>query len=304
MKKIAVIGGGAAGLTASIYALRANAEVTLFEQFGLGGLAANIDRIDNYPGYASVEGWQLAADMSSQAKKLGLKVIRQRVLSLKKDGEEFVITTDRGEYRYPAVVVATGTSHNKLGIESDYVGRGVSYCATCDGNFFKGMPVAVVGGGNQAVREAAYLANLCSKVYVLLQGDSFTAEETSVADLLAMDNVETIYNVAVSAIGGENSVENVSLYGKDGKENRVLDIKGLFVAVGATPVADFIDIGELKKINGYIAVDGRSESSVKGLFAAGDVTAGTLKQIVTACADGAKAGSFASAYSAAVLKNK
>ena len=113
MKKIAVIGGGAAGLTASIYALRANAEVTLFEQFGLGGLAANIDRIDNYPGYASVEGWQLAADMSSQAKKLGLKVIRQRVLSLKKDGDELVITTDRGEYRYPAVVVATGTSHNK-----------------------------------------------------------------------------------------------------------------------------------------------------------------------------------------------
>ena len=304
MKKIAVIGGGAAGLTASIYALRANAEVTLFEQFGLGGLAANIDRIDNYPGYASVEGWQLAADMSSQAKKLGLKVIRQRVLSLKKDGDEFVITTDRGEYRYPAVVVATGTSHNKLGIESDYVGRGVSYCATCDGNFFKGMPVAVVGGGNQAVREAAYLANLCSKVYVLLQGDSFTAEETSVADLLAMGNVETIYNVAVSAIGGENSVENVSLYGKDGKENRVLDIKGLFVAVGATPVTDFIDIGEVKKINGYIAVDGRSESSVNGLFAAGDVTSGALKQIVTACADGAKAGSFASAYSAAVLKNK
>ena len=304
MKKIAVIGGGAAGLTASIYALRANAEVTLFEQFGLGGLAANIDRIDNYPGYASVEGWQLAADMSLQAKKLGLKVIRQRVLSLKKDGDEFVITTDRGEYRYPAVVVATGTSHNKLGIESDYVGRGVSYCATCDGNFFKGMPVAVVGGGNQAVREAAYLANLCSKVYVLLQGDSFTAEETSVADLLAMGNVETIYNVAVSAIGGENSVENVSLYGKDGKENRVLDIKGLFVAVGATPVTDFIDIGEVKKINGYIAVDGRSESSVKGLFAAGDVTSGALKQIVTACADGAKAGSFASAYSAAVLKNK
>ncbi len=304
MKRIAIIGGGVAGLTASIYALRANAEVTLFEQFGLGGLAANIDRIDNYPGYVSVEGWQLAADMSSQAKKLGLKVVRQRVLSLKKDGDEFVITTDRGEYRYPAVVVSTGTSHNKLGIESDYVGRGVSYCATCDGNFFKEMPVAVVGGGNQAVREAAYLANLCSKVYVLLQGDSFAAEESSVADLLAMDNVEVIYNVAVSAIGGENSVENVSLFGKDGQENRALGIKGLFVAVGATPVTDFIDIEELKKVNGYIVVDGRGESSVKGLFAAGDVTSGALKQIVTACADGAKAGSFASAYSAAVLKNK
>ena len=201
-------------------------------------------------------------------------------------------------------MVSTGTSHNKLGIESDYVGRGVSYCATCDGNFFKEMPVAVVGGGNQAVREAAYLANLCSKVYVLLQGDSFAAEESSVADLLAMDNVEVIYNVAVSAIGGENSVENVSLFGKDGQENRVLGIKGLFVAVGATPVTDFIDIEELKKVNGYIVVDGRGESSVKGLFAAGDVTSGTLKQIVTACADGAKAGSFASAYSAAVLKNK
>ena len=303
MKKIAVIGGGAAGLTASIYALRANAEVTMFEQFGLGGLAANIDRIDNYPGYISVEGWQLASDMASQAKKLGLKVVRQKVLSLDRDGGEFVIVTDKGEYRFPAVVVATGTSHNKLGIESDYVGKGVSYCATCDGSFYKGLPVAVAGGGNQAVREATYLADLCSKVYVLVPFDAFSAEESAVDNLLGRENVEAVYNATVTAIGGESAVENITVYRKDGG-SVVLPVRGLFVAVGATPVTGFINVDGLDTSNGYIVVDGRSESSVKGLFAAGDVTAGALKQIVTACADGAKAGSFASAYSAALLKNK
>ena len=294
MKKIAVIGGGAAGLTASIYALRANAEVTLFEQFGLGGLAANIDRIDNYPGYASVEGWQLAADMSSQAKKLGLKVIRQRVLSLKKDGDEFVITTDRGEYRYPAVVVATGTSHNKLGIESDYVGRGVSYCATCDGNFFKGMPVAVVGGGNQAVREALYLSDICSEVYLFVPSSHLNAEEINVRALESKQNVKIVFDSSVAKIYGEEFVSGVSVF--CGGETFDYAVNGVFVAIGALPVSDFIQIDGLNKEKGYLVVGAKCETSVKGLFAAGDVTQGSLKQIVTACADGAKAGSFAAAY--------
>lgn len=298
MKKIAIIGGGVAGLSAAVYALRANAEVTVFEQFGLGGLVATIDKIENYPSYASVEGWKLASDMASQAKALGLTTIRQKALTLTKDGDEFVITTDKGEYRFPSVVVATGTAHNKLGIEDKFVGRGVSYCATCDGNFYKGRPVMVVGGSNIAVREALYLADLCSTVYVALPQADFSAEETQVKALLDKTNVKALYNATVAEIVGDDAVSSVKVW-TDGKMSQIA-VDGVFVAIGASPLTDFIKIDGLEKRKGYIVVDGRCETTVKGLFAAGDVTDGPLKQIITACSDGAKAGTFASAYSATI----
>lgn len=296
MKKIAIIGGGAAGLSAAIYALRSGAEVTLFEQFGLGGLVATIDKIENYPSYTSVEGWQLAADMASQAKSLGLKTIRQRVLALRKKDNLFEIVTDKDTYDFPSVVVATGTSHNKLGIEGDFVGHGVSYCATCDGAFFRGKPVAVVGGGRTAVSEAAYLADVCGQVYVVTSQSELAAEQRAVEALLSRSNVTVLYGASVSEILGEGEVSAIKLYGAPMQQ---LDVSAVFVATGAVPVTDFIRM-DVDNVRGYLAVDGRCETSVKGLFAAGDVTSGSLKQIVTACADGAKAGSFAAAYSATV----
>ena len=296
MKKIAIIGGGVAGLTAAIYALRANAEVTMFEQFGLGGLVATLDKIENYPSYKSVEGFQLASDISSQAKALGLKVVRQRVVSLTKTGDDFTITTDKGEYVFPSVVVATGTSHNKLGIEDSYVGKGVSYCATCDGNFYRNQPVAVVGGGNAAVKEALYLADLCSAVHVVAPQSALAAEEVAVENLLAKSNVTLHYNASVSEICGDGAVASIKVFA-DGQVSE-LSVNGVFVAIGAKPVTDFIRIDGLTVNKGYLSVDSRCETSVKGLFACGDVTDGALKQIVTACSDGAKAGAFASAYAA------
>ncbi len=296
MKSIAVIGGGVAGLSASIYALRSGADVTLFEQFGLGGLVATIDKIENFPSYKSVEGWKLANDMASQAKALGLKVIRQRVLSLKKSDMGFEIVTDKGEYTFPSAVIATGTAHNKLGIEGDYVGRGVSYCATCDGAFFRNRPVAVAGGGRSAVSEATYLANLCEKVYLLVPSAELDAEQKAVEELVSHANVQILYNATVASVCGEDQVRSVKVY-SDGQLSEI-ETDALFVATGAQPVTDFVQINDLKRERGYIVVDGRGETSVKGLFAAGDVTSGSLKQIVTACADGAKAGSFASAFSA------
>ena len=300
MKRIAIIGGGVAGLTAAIYALRANAEVTIFEQFGLGGLVATIDKIENYPSYKSVEGFQLASDMAAQAKALGLKVIRKRVVSLVKTDDEFTIVTDKGEHSFPSVVVATGTSHNKLGIEDAYVGKGVSYCATCDGNFYRSRPVAVVGGGNAAVREALYLADLCSVVHVVAPQEAFSAEAMLVDSLVSKQNVVVHYGATVSQICGDGAVAAIKIF-SNGKVSE-LAVDGVFVAIGAKPVTDFIHIDGLTMNKGYLAVDSRCETSVKGLFACGDVTDGPLKQIVTACSDGAKAGAFSSAYSATKAK--
>ncbi|MGN1040937.1 MAG: NAD(P)/FAD-dependent oxidoreductase [Candidatus Fimimonas sp.] len=291
MKKLAIIGGGVAGLSAAVYALRANAEVTIFEQFGLGGQTANLGEIENYPSYKSVEGWQLADNMVKQAKALGLKTVRSRVLSLTKEQNEFCIKTEKGDFLFPAVVVATGTAHNKLGFESPYVGKGVSYCATCDGNFHKNKPVAVVGGGTPAVREATYLADVCSTVFVVVPQEKFSAEEMAVQALLQKPNVVPLYHSQVSKIVCETTVSAMEVF--DGASTQTLQVSGIFVAIGALPVTDFINVENLQKQNGYLVVDGKCQTSVEGLFAAGDVTNGSLKQIVTACADGAVAATSA-----------
>ena len=296
MKKIAIIGGGVAGLSAAIYALRANAEVTLFEQFGLGGYTANLTEIHNYPSYAKIEGWELATNITKHAKSLGLTdVVRQRIDSLtRKQAGSFDIATAKQTYNFNAVVVATGTTRNKLGIEDKYIGKGVSYCATCDGNFYKGQITAVVGGNKHAVSEALYLADLCETVYLLAPTDTIMLSERKQAKLDSKTNIQIVYNATVTEIYGESKVEGLR-YSLNGKQNN-LAVSGIFISVGSSPATDFIHIDGLQLDKGFIVVDDTCQSSVEGLFAAGDVTNGKLKQIVTACADGAKAGTYACAF--------
>lgn len=294
MKKIAIIGGGVGGMTAAIYALRANAEVTIFDPFGLGGQVANLRSIRNYPSYKDIQGWELANNIAEQVKALGAKVIRQRVISLTKQDNQFVITTEKQTYSFFSVVVATGTTRNKLGIENAYIGKGVSYCATCDGNFYKDKPVAVVGSGKVAVSEALYLADLCSKVYVIANADNLEGKAEKVERLLSKQNVVFIPNARVTKILGGEYVSAIEI---DNGETSQLQVDGIFVAVGSSPATGFIKL-DVETQNGYIVADSNCSSNVNGLFAAGDVTANGLKQIVTACADGAKAGTYATAYAA------
>ena len=294
MKKIAVIGGGVAGLSAAIYALRANAEVTLFEQFGLGGYTANLTKIHNYPSYPDIEGWELANNMAKHAKSLGLTdVVRQRVESLMHnlDGS-FEIVTSKQTYNFNAVVVATGTTRNKLGIEDADVGQGLSNCQPRDVNFYKAQNTAVVGANGHAVSEALYLADLCETVYLLAPADKLALSERKQEKLDNKTNIQIVYNAKVTNIYGEGKVEGLK-YTVNGAQNE-LAVGGIFIAVGSSPATDFIKIDGLQLDKGFIVVDDMCRSSVQGLFAAGDVTNGKLKQIVTACADGAKAGTSAS----------
>lgn len=290
MKKVAIIGGGVAAMSAAVYALRGNADVTMFAPYGLGGLVSTIDKISNFPSYTDTDGWTLSQNFVEQVKTLGLKPLRERVVSLTKSGDEFCVVTDKNSYNFDRVILATGTSHNKLGFESQWVGRGVSYCATCDGNFFRAKTVAVVGGGGQAVREATYLAELAEKVYVVCPSAELTADKIAVDELMSKNNVAVLFRSVVTDIFGNDVVEKLEMV-SDGKKSE-LQVSGVFVAVGAVPVTDFVHIDGVLNDKGYVKIDCRAESPIKGLFAAGDVTDGPLKQIVCACSDGAKAGLF------------
>ena len=302
MMKMAIIGGGVAGLSAAIYALRANADVTIFEQYGLGGLTASLDKIENYPSYTSIEGWQLADSMANQAQVLGLKVIYEQVVDIKKTDNGFDIITSENTYNFLSVTIATGTKHNKLGIEGDYVGRGVSYCATCDGNFYRNRPVTVAGNGNNAVNEALYLSNLASTVYVINPSDTFNADQVLVDRLLSAENVKVYYNSSVTSLHGEEKLSSIVVLGQDGKEEISTD--ALFVAVGSQPSIDFLRSLSPEKDKAFIKADEHMQTSIEGLFVCGDVSNGPLKQIVTACADGAKAGHYAAAYCRKIAKKK
>ena len=287
---IIIIGGGPAGLTAAIYAGRAGKKVLVLEGKALGGQIVNAPDVRNYPGIPAISGVDLIMNMYKQAQDFGAEVKFERAMGIK----DKVVHTDGGEYKASAIILASGAENRKLGLygEDKLVGKGVSYCATCDGSFYKDKTVAVVGGGNTALEDVIYLSELAKKVYLIHRREEFRGDATTVARVEGLKNVEIIKSANVRELVGEDKVEGLELELKDG-ERKTIEVDGVFFAIGYEPQAsEFADSVKLDK-DGYIETKDGIHTSAEGIYVAGDARKKDLKQLVTAAADGAMAASTA-----------
>jgi thioredoxin reductase (NADPH) len=301
MYDIIIVGGGPAGLTAAIYARRAKKDVLLLEALACGGQIVNAHNIENYPAEAHISGAEFATKLYEQVVAFGAEIRYERAVEVKDHGNYKEVVTPYGSYTGKTVILATGFENRKLGVEGEdsLVGRGISYCATCDGNFFRNRTVAVVGGGDNALEDTLYLADLVSKVYLIYRRDSFPGEEETEKLLKERDNVEFVLNSKVTKLIAEKRLTGVEVTDKEGNV-RELEISGLFVAVGKIPenqnFASLIDLDEA----GYAVASENCKTKVPGLFVAGDNRVKQLRQLVTATADGAVAATEAIKYIASI----
>jgi thioredoxin reductase (NADPH) len=298
--ELVIIGGGPAGLTAGIYASRSRLNCVLLEANTLvGGQAALTDLIENYPGFDEpINGFDLTEKMRKQAEKFGLKIKNEPVARVERTGDDFVVHTDRGKYPASAIIIATGSEPRNLDVpgEQELRGGGVTYCATCDGPLYKGMEVAVVGGGDSAVGEALYLTRFAGKVYLIHRRDRFRADAILSEQAVADDKIEVLWNTVVTAIHGKGEVQHLHLKNVKTSEESTLEVDGVFIYVGVNPNTEFVK-GLLKLDNrGFIITDDRLEASVPGIFAAGDCRSKVLKQVATAVGEGATAAFVANEY--------
>lgn len=285
-----IIGSGPAGLAAAIYAQRAKLDTIVIEEnFVSGGQVVTTYEVDNYPGLPGISGMDLGTTLREHAEKMGAVFVRDKVLELELEGAEKTVTGKKETYRARTVILATGAKHRMLGIpgEQELSGMGVSYCATCDGAFFRGKTVAVAGGGDVAVEDAIFLARACEKVYLIHRRDELRAARILQERLMALDNVEILWDTVVDEICGENKVEALKLTQKKTGEKKELAVDGIFIAVGITPNSELaqgkLDMDE----QGYIRAGEDGVTSVAGVYAAGDVRTKQLRQILTAASDGA-----------------
>lgn len=285
-----IIGAGPAGMTAAVYASRAGLNTIMLEAGAPGGKLVKTFEISNWPGIKSTSGVQLAMDMFEHSTTFGAEYAYGNVVEIK-DGElKRVICDDGSEYLAKAVIVASGTQERLMNIpgEEENVGRGVSYCAVCDGAFFTDEEVAVIGGGNAALEEALYLTQFASKVYVIMRRDVFRADDIVVNAVKNNDKIELVQKyVPVSIEDDGSKVSSITLESVDTKEKKVLDVKGIFPYIGAVPVTAFLKNLNILNERGYMIVNEHMESAVKGIYGAGDVTDKVLRQVVTAVNDGA-----------------
>lgn len=296
MYDIIIIGGGPAGLTAAAYSARAGMSTVLIERYPVTGGQMNLtDIVENFPGQEPAEGMEIAEKLRKQAADAGAKIINAEVSKII-DGKIKTVIEGKNEIGGRTIIYAAGTDHKKLGVkgEEEFIGRGVSYCAVCDGGFFRNKIVSVIGGGDTALKEALYLSRLCSKVYLIHRRDSFRGSRDKLLRCEQAENIEIIRSTICTEIMGDKKVESIKL--KSGEKEYELPCSGVFAAVGSSPLTELLkDICELDE-NGYIIAGEDCVTSAAGIFAAGDVRQKKLRQIVTACADGASAVYSAEAY--------
>lgn len=287
-----IIGSGPAGMAAAIYAKRAGMSVVLMEKTGIsGGQVLTTYEVDNYPGLPMMNGFDLSEKFSAHAAHLGVTVSEGEVEKIIDQGNGKLVVTRDANYITKAIIIATGANHAKLGVpgEEQLTGMGVSYCATCDGAFFRGRTVAVVGGGDVAVEDAIFLARTCQKVYLVHRRESLRAAKILQEAVFGLSNVEILWNTQVKEIRGEEMVESLQLCDSKTGEESTLAVNGVFIAVGTLPNTSFIKGLVAMDEKGYIVAGEDCETSVPGIFAAGDVRSKQLRQIITAAADGANA---------------
>lgn len=298
MADIIIVGAGPAGLSAAIYARRAGMETVLYEGEMYGGQIINTPSVENYPAIAKISGFDFANDLYKQAMNLGATLEYERVSSVSKTPSGFEVTLDSGKTdTAKAVILAVGASNRHLGIdgEEELLGKGISYCATCDGSFYKDKVVAVTGGGNTAVEDAIYLAGIASKVYLIHRRNEFRADDVLVNTAKGLPNLEIVTPYVVEKLTGDPKLSELELTNREDGSKRNIDVDGLFVAIGQEPkTAEFKDLVTLQ--GGYIEAGENCKTNVEGLFAAGDARVKKVRQLTTACADGAVAALAAIDY--------
>ncbi|SHH21385.1 thioredoxin reductase (NADPH) [Thermosyntropha lipolytica DSM 11003] len=298
MYDVIIIGAGPAGLTAAIYTGRANLKTLVLGGQVMGGNAALTDKIANYPGFPEeIEGLELMERFQKQAVNFGAEIKMEEVLHIEDLGNTKKVVSEAGEYTCRAVILAMGARRKELGVpgEKEFLGRGVSYCATCDGAFFAGVPVAIIGGGDSAVKEALYMADIASKVYVITLMPYFTANKTDLDKVLQHEKIQTMVNREVVAINGEEMVASITLRDTTTGKEEILPVEGVFISIGLTPASELVrDL--VKTEAGYVITDEDMHTSVKGIFAAGDIRSKKWRQVANAVGDGAVAGIAVAEY--------
>ena len=282
MYDVIIIGAGPAGMTSALYLLRANKKVLLLEEKVYGGQIINANLVENYPGIPNISGFDFATNLFNQIKELGIDYKNEKVIGI--EGNKVI--TSNNSYECKKIIIATGVVNRKLGIEEEYIGRGVSYCATCDGNFYKNKIVAVVGGGNTALEDALYLSNICERVYLIHRRDTFKGEIKYLEEVKNKSNVEIITDSNVIKLNGDHLLESITL-----DNGNTINVSGLFIAIGQIPNNEiFSSIIELE--DGYIKSNDGVHTTNKDIYVAGDARKKELRQLTTAVSDGSIAATI------------
>ena len=299
MHDMIIVGAGPAGLTAALYAARAGMDVLVLERIFAGGQIARAHIVENYPGFPEgIPGVEIGLRFKEQAERHGARIETVEVNEFRLEGEEKVLVTADSEYTAKTVVLAMGARYKTLGLRSEkkYVGRGVSYCATCDGAFFRGRDVAVIGGGNTALEDALYLTGFCNHIYVVHRRDALRGEKALQRAAMNSDKIEFVWNNELDEVLGGDVVHSIRVNHNQSGEMREIPVTGVFIAIGqtpeTTPLAGIVDLDE----SGYILADSAMRTNLPGVFAAGDIVQKPLRQVITAASDGAVAVYSAQSY--------